>query len=566
MKYSVIDDDPSVRFPVYTRGNAGEVFPNAMTPMTGSLIGAASYEGQIRALRRLGMLARSDLDGEGMIGTGVFAGHLYANLSMIRVACERVPGMSADDADRQMAGISADTPPHRPHPNDRDWRATFSGLRSVGRAVLRPDITEVDTARVQTDLWRSSVEPVATRSDQELVEFVRRYPPRFADGMERLLTFSSFAGASAAMTEQLADRTDAPAGTTIALTSGLGTIDSAAPAIKLWALGRQVATSEHLTSLFDEGADLNPHRDHPDVAAFNEQFESFLRDHGARGPDEWELASQTWGTDPGIALAAIERLRHAPDERDPLLVGQRLAAEREQRSTEVRNNLTRPLRPLFDRVARSSALYAEGRERAKAVFVDDLFPVRLALFEVADRMVGRGDLATQRDLFLVTADELPDLLADPGSLEDTITERREQQHWLGERVPPFTFEGQIPDPATWPLRDTVEPAATPAVIMGQGVCPGRARGRARIVRDPAAPGDLEPGDILVAPLTDPAWTPLFLAAAGVVVDVGAQLSHASIVARELGIPAVVGATDATRLLNDGQMIEVDGSTGTVTPV
>ena len=80
MGYSVIDDEPNPRFPVYTRGNAGEVFPNVMTPMTGSLIGAASTEGQARALRRLGMLAESDLSAPGKIGTGVFGGYLYANL------------------------------------------------------------------------------------------------------------------------------------------------------------------------------------------------------------------------------------------------------------------------------------------------------------------------------------------------------------------------------------------------------------------------------------------------------------------------------------------------------
>ena len=102
------------------------------------------------------------------------------------------------------------------------------------------------------------------------------------------------------------------------------------------------------------------------------------------------------------------------------------------------------------------------------------------------------------------------------------------------------------------------------VLTGQGVCAGVARGTVRIVRDPADPRSLEPGDILVAPITDPAWTPLFLAVAGVVVEVGAQQSHAAIVARELGIPAVVGVADATTRLIDGQTIEVDGSTGIVT--
>ena len=87
---------------------------------------------------------------------------------------------------------------------------------------------------------------------------------------------------------------------------------------------------------------------------------------------------------------------------------------------------------------------------------------------------------------------------------------------------------------------------------------------ARVILDPADPRDLEPGEILVAPLTDPAWTPLFMAAGGVVVDVGGQISHAIIVSRELGLPCVVSATDATKRIPDGAQIEVNGDTGQVT--
>ena len=91
-----------------------------------------------------------------------------------------------------------------------------------------------------------------------------------------------------------------------------------------------------------------------------------------------------------------------------------------------------------------------------------------------------------------------------------------------------------------------------------------ARGRARIVMDPADALNLEPGDVLVAPLTDPAWTPLFLPAAAVVVNVGALMSHAIIVSRELGIPCVVAVEGATERIPEGAMVEVDGTAGTVT--
>jgi pyruvate,water dikinase len=86
------------------------------------------------------------------------------------------------------------------------------------------------------------------------------------------------------------------------------------------------------------------------------------------------------------------------------------------------------------------------------------------------------------------------------------------------------------------------------------------------VVDPSDPPDLEPGDIIVAPLTDPAWTPLFMAVDGVVVNVGGQISHAVIVSRELGLPCVVSVPDATELIQDGTQIEVNGNTGQVTVI
>ena len=109
----------------------------------------------------------------------------------------------------------------------------------------------------------------------------------------------------------------------------------------------------------------------------------------------------------------------------------------------------------------------------------------------------------------------------------------------------------------------IELAKVGGSLTGIAGCPGVARGRARVVLDPLDPRGLGPGDVLVAPITDPSWTPLFVAAEAVVVDVGAEMSHAIIVARELGIPAVVSVTGATRSIPDGAMLEVDGDNGVV---
>jgi pyruvate,water dikinase len=111
---------------------------------------------------------------------------------------------------------------------------------------------------------------------------------------------------------------------------------------------------------------------------------------------------------------------------------------------------------------------------------------------------------------------------------------------------------------------TVTIAQPGEVLTGDAGCSGVARGRARVILDPSDPTALEPGDILIAPNTDPAWTPLFVPAGGVVVDVGALNSHAIIVSRELGVPCVVSVVNATKRIPDGALVEVDGGAGTVT--
>ena len=138
---------------------------------------------------------------------------------------------------------------------------------------------------------------------------------------------------------------------------------------------------------------------------------------------------------------------------------------------------------------------------------------------------------------------------------------------LFELEPPyFIRDAEVPPISRWPKRTKADVATAEVgdVLHGVAGCPGVVRGRACVILDPADPRDLNPGDILIAPQTDPGWTPLFMTAGGVVVNVGGQISHAIIVSRELGLPCVVSVTDATARIPDGALIEVNGDTGQVT--
>ncbi|MEZ5256485.1 MAG: PEP-utilizing enzyme [Ilumatobacteraceae bacterium] len=209
-------------------------------------------------------------------------------------------------------------------------------------------------------------------------------------------------------------------------------------------------------------------------------------------------------------------------------------------------------------------MYAPGRERSKTNCILVAHEMRLPLREWGRRLVERGAFDHIEQVFMLTDDELDAAVADPAAFTEIVREREAYYLSLFEVEPPFVMVDQPPPMSDWPTRDTsTTVAAVGTTLTGISGCPGVAVGRARVVLDPADPRGLEPGEILVAPHTDPAWTPLFVTAAAVVVDVGAQITHAVIVSRELGLPCVVSAIGATRTIPDGALIEVDGALGTV---
>jgi rifampicin phosphotransferase len=164
-------------------------------------------------------------------------------------------------------------------------------------------------------------------------------------------------------------------------------------------------------------------------------------------------------------------------------------------------------------------------------------------------------------------DELPSVCSgalDAAAVRALIARRRQQVSWCEAIELPEWFEGT--PAAVWADQQPAQqaaPATGETVLRGIPVSPGRVRGRARVITELDDDATVEQGEILVAPFTDAAWTPLFFTAAGVVVDLGGPLSHGSTVAREYGLPAVVNVKDGTRRIRNGQEITVDGAAGEV---
>jgi pyruvate,water dikinase len=220
----------------------------------------------------------------------------------------------------------------------------------------------------------------------------------------------------------------------------------------------------------------------------------------------------------------------------------------------------------LDMAIASTSLSVPARERTKATCVAVVNEVRMTIRELGRRGVEKGLYTRPEDVMMLMSDELEAYVADPASFAPLIASRLADYEQLFELEPPFIIAAD-PVPLTqWPRRaERRMPLLRDGdVLSGLGGGAGRYTGRVCVLRDPSDMARLEPGDVLVAPFTDAAWTPLFLIAGAVVVDVGALNSHAVVVSRELGIPSVLSVTSGTVQLADGMEVTVDGTAGTVT--
>ena len=279
-------------------------------------------------------------------------------------------------------------------------------------------------------------------------------------------------------------------------------------------------------------------------------------------PGRHAVASLDWwhGTPTPAEAATGARRDHAD------LVAARHAAE--QTASRALEASPRRLRLFRRLVADAQHLVLVREEQVRDLTL--AWPVmRRAVIRIGEALVDRGVLEAPDEVFFLTRTEALGAL-DHGVLPDgaDVTRRRALREQQARLVPPLVI-GRVNRVLRqmWDAFPRLIGATQSdrAIVSGAPAAPGRATGPVRVIRGAQEFDELRPGEILVAPLTAPAWTPLFTRAAGVVTDVGSAASHASIIAREYGIPAVVGCGDATARLRTGMRVTVDGTTGNVEP-
>ncbi|MBB32899.1 MAG: hypothetical protein CL455_04555 [Acidimicrobiaceae bacterium] len=562
---------PSERYPIYTRGNAGEVWPEVAYPLTITLTRIVGEEASALAAINAGVISRNDiLEGPSCFG-GVFAGYMYLNLSFGRMIAIRTPGTTIEKSDATYYGSEEQAPAYTPHKDDKNFLASIKLVRYGWKMLRTEEISCLPKDRQLVQEWQERLPTILKATDQELVSSLREIMQPAMELFTNHLDITGQAGGAVQLLSTICEERLNDRSLALTLLGNLGDVDSAVPSFALWELGQMVAKNPTLTTAFDQGTSgLEKRlRQLEDCQDFMSQFDLFLDQFGSRGPNEWETACETWGTEPESVLVLIDRMRFADSNKSPSVRAGKLSHNREQALSDARSRLKGLGLWLFNKSFHASVLFSQARERSKTTIIDLIHVARLISRELAQRTASQRENGELIDLWFVLETELDEYIKNPTEFNTKISDRKNVRNELSKRIPPFIFEGDLPDPSTWPLREEQDLKKYPTlrvgdILEGFGGCPGVAEGTARIVKDPTNPGTLGPGDILVAPLTDPSWTPLFVPAEAVVVDVGGQMSHAVIVSRELGMPCVVAVTDATQIIKDGSQIRVNGTSGEVT--
>jgi rifampicin phosphotransferase len=341
-------------------------------------------------------------------------------------------------------------------------------------------------------------------------------------------------------------------------------------------------TSEMGLALLDVADAIRPH---PDVVAFLEHVEdegfldelprlaggreardaiqAWLDKYGMRGVGEIDITRPRWSErptmllplilghvkscEPGEAERRFEQGRQgAWKKEEELLARLRDLPDGQQKAEETKR--------MIDRVR----TFTGYREYPKYGMVSRYFVYKQALLEEAERLVESGVLREKEDIYYLRFEELQDVVRTNQVDDQLIRQRKDEFRSYQALTPPRVLTSDGEAVAGSYRRDDLPAGA----LVGLPVSAGTIEGRARVILD-MAEADLEPGDILVTAYTDPSWTPLFVAIKGLVTEVGGLMTHGAVIAREYGLPAVVGVEQATRLIRDGQRIRVHGTDGYV---
>jgi pyruvate,water dikinase len=555
------------RFPLHTNGNISEILPGCITPLTWSRVGVTIDYAFTQQYYQLGVIDEKPDPRAKLQSLAFFYYRPYICISYFTETAKAAPGLTPDIYLEEFVGKpEKKTPPFGwgdLHPKQifKFFRLIIGFVSNLLQNGKQVEESHAYFKAFSADLSPQRLEQLSNKELIDKVAFNETY------GYMSLVHIwvSSFASAGFAVIRGLTEKwlNDKGGQLGAGLVTGIGVLPSAEPAFGLYDLARRIAESEVLGSVFAESDNQKVYaalqvNESADAAAFRTALNEFLQKHGHRGICEAELMTKCWRDEPAQAIGLIRNYL-LPGVTSPTAVKERQEKARLDTTRETLGRLNPLRRAALALLLRFTKHFIHKREEVKNLITLREDRARQVFQRIASRLQNEGQLDDADDIYFLTWAEVRALIFGEIAAPEArriINERRREYQWCQQLQMPKLIDGHAA-----PI--SLEDVDARKRLSGLGVYPGRVEGRARVIMDPRVNATIEPGEILVAPVTDAGWTPLFINAAGLVVDVGGLLSHGSVVAREYGLPAVVGAEGATRMIKTGDRIVVDGVAGTV---
>jgi pyruvate,water dikinase len=589
---------------IWSSVNVGELMPGVITPMAFS-IANESVKGLFFFVAKL---LKIDFGTNPFIATA--GGRVYANVSVFTRLLTCLPGLGKMELRDSFGGMQARNSGSSPLPDElidllpknkpltreekaMRKKASNAALIAMPGIILKLifNLIFVNENKFLLEMRQKVDEAqhidVETMTDDELYSFITRTIGGAMEGSNILLQVAGMGMGLSTTLFELCEKWLGDKSGEIAnkLLAGAENMESANGAMELWALAEKAHYDEKIRSIIMDGENylstIEKMNQTDEGREFIKSWNEFIFRSGHHARGEVNIYIPRWAEEPDYLLDLIRNCIRSMDVHNPAEVRKKRTQERERLLEECFGKLKNPFKKfIFRLVASKSRRGLELRENLKSQWMRTFFPVRKSILETGKRLFRKGIIDNEGDIFFLYLHEMenpekPDLNTNIKPLIKSRKESFEKNQYLspaaviaGEYNPSdFSIVGWENSPLQLlhvPVHFSDDPDHKEYhILKGIAVCPGIVEGSARVILSASDHEQVLPGEILVAPYTDPGWTPYFLTAAALVVDMGGMLSHGSIIAREYGIPAVVNVGPATTLIKTGQKVRVDGKAGKV---
>lgn len=566
---------------IWTRANAGEILPGVVTPLTWSIFkptlsAAGSYRGM--SLLTLHWTWRHP-SGSWPDSPRLISGRAYMELASVYAGFCSLPGVDKDILQRLLGfEFNACRDNELPERNPR-WQI----MDLVRGALYRLEISGfTKTLSKNVDKWKSSGKPgrethAGDKSSGDPGRILIQIDKLLKDAAKTLglhIQCTSMAFSAFGLIHNIIRRNiglQEAREFDIRMTGDFHDMTTAEQVIAIWDLAQAASNNQRVQeALFTNKspeAIISQWRTSPDSNSFLALWDAFVEKFGDRGTEEFELAAAHWDENPSMVFRMMrESIRHRlPDPRESLSRKQAESVRSAQSMLELIREKSSPFETFFFR--RLISVYQKmvrNRENMKYAVVVRFNALRKLFVALGDILHLRGLLESREDIFFLTHQEISTLARTaplPSSDTFALVTERKTRHEGYLKIAPYDLWISS-NGREMPLNISSSPNGS-RILRGIGCSSGQITGKACIITSVPKNVTFDQNSIIVAPSIDPGLTPLFLSSIGVVTEIGGILSHGATVAREYGIPAVVGVPHATQVIQEGQQITVDGSAGLV---